>query len=69
MHEAFASMLDTGEKGGGDLETTTEVVLGVFYALMFNWANLDSYPLRKRALSAARFLGDAVDSGAGRRGR
>jgi len=26
---------------------------------MFNWANLDGYPLRRQALAAARFLADA----------
>ena len=48
-------------------ETLTELVLGAFYALMFNWAHLESYPLRRHALAAARFLGDAL-CGAARRG-
>ena len=34
---------------------------------MFNWAHLDGYPLRRRALAAARFLGDALLRPEGRR--
>ena len=33
---------------------------GAFYVLMFNFANLEDYPLRRQALAAARFLGDAM---------
>jgi hypothetical protein len=29
---------------------------------MFNWANLDDYPIRERARAAARFLADALAS-------
>ena len=36
------------------------MIIGAFYVLMFDWANLESYPLRQRALAAARFLGDAI---------
>ena len=36
------------------------MMLGAFYVLMFNWANLEGYPLRRQALAAARFLGDAL---------
>jgi hypothetical protein len=36
------------------------MVLGAFYALMFNWAHLEGYPLRRQARAAASFLGDAL---------
>ena len=42
------------------VETQTDMLIGAFYALMLNWANLDDYPLRRQALAAARFLGDAL---------
>jgi hypothetical protein len=31
---------------------------------MFNWANLDGYPIHERARAAARFLADALASDA-----
>ena len=34
--------------------------MGAFYVLMFNWANLDAYPLERQAEAAARFLADAM---------
>ena len=48
-------------------DTLTEVVVGAFYALMFNWANFARYPFRARALAAGRFLGDALCTGRRRR--
>jgi hypothetical protein len=36
---------------------------------MFNWANLDGYPLRRRALAVARFLADALAPGRAARSR
>lgn len=42
------------------VQTQTETILGAYYALMFNWAHLDGYPLRRQALAAARFLTDAL---------
>ena len=32
------------------------MLLGAFYALMFNWAHLEDYPLRRQCAAAARFL-------------
>lgn len=66
IHEAFASMIEEGRRSG-DVDTShtceaqTEVVLGTFYALMFGWANVAGYPLRKRAGEAALLLGDALN--------
>jgi hypothetical protein len=42
------------------LATQTEMLLGAFYALMFNWAHLEDYPLRRQATAAARFLARAL---------
>jgi hypothetical protein len=41
-------------------ETLTEMILGSYYALMFNWANLDGYPIAARSRAAAAFLADAL---------
>jgi len=65
LHDAFGAIVRDG-LASGDLsqrhspETFTEMLMGAFYVLMFNWANLDHYPLRERALESARFLGDAM---------
>jgi hypothetical protein len=45
------------------------MLLGAFYALIFNWAHLPGYPLGRRARSAARFLGDAFAAPPRREGR
>ena len=42
------------------VQTQTEMILGAYYALMFNWANLADYPLRERAPDTARFLADSM---------
>ncbi len=42
------------------MKTQTEMVQGAFYVLMFNFASLADYPLRRQALAAARFLGEAM---------
>jgi len=65
MHEGFGAIVHEGLAAGDvtrahDPETLTVMMLGAFYALMFDWANLENYPLRERALAAARFLGDAM---------
>ena len=43
-----------------DAETLTEMFLGAYYVLMFSFANLDDFPIRKQALAVARFLADAL---------
>jgi AcrR family transcriptional regulator len=69
LHAAFGALVRDG-LGAGDLErrhtpeTLTEMLMGAYYALMFNWANLDGYPLHARARAAARFLADAFTSAA-----
>jgi AcrR family transcriptional regulator len=66
LHAAFGALVSDG-LATGDVtrrhapETLTEMVMGAYYALMFNWANLDGYPIRERAQAAARFLADALE--------
>ena len=43
-----------------DAETLTEMILGAYYVLIFNCANLDDFPLADQAAAVARFLGDAL---------
>ena len=62
---AFEALVREGAVHGDltpdhDVQTLTEMVQGAFYVLMFNWANLEGYPLRAQALAAARFLGEAM---------
>jgi AcrR family transcriptional regulator len=65
LHDAFAAIVLEG-RATGDLtqrysaETLTEMLMGAYYALMFNWANLDDYPLHERALEMARLLIDSM---------
>jgi AcrR family transcriptional regulator len=65
LHDAFGSLVLDGRAEGDlcdrhDSQTQTEMLMGAFYVLMFNWANLDGYPLRKRALAMAEFLADSM---------
>jgi AcrR family transcriptional regulator len=65
LHEAFGILITDGIAAGDvstkhSVETITEMVLGAFYVLMFDWAYLDDYPLAARAKAAAKFLGEAI---------
>ncbi len=65
LHDAFGAIvhdgLDAGDVGRRhDAETLTEMILGAYYVLMFSFANLDDFPIRKQAAAAARFLADAL---------
>jgi len=65
LHAAFGAIVQAGVEAGEvtrshPAETLTETILGVYYALMFNWANLDGYPIAERARSAAAFLAEAL---------
>lgn len=70
LHEAFGALIAEGV-AAGDLtaahapETLTEMLMGAFYVLMFNWANLDDYPIREHARATARFLAGSMASGPG----
>ncbi|MFN2426678.1 MAG: TetR/AcrR family transcriptional regulator [Candidatus Binatia bacterium] len=65
LHAAFGAIVGDGIAAGEvtrrhPAETLTETILGSYYALMFNWANLDGYPIAKRARAVAAFLADAL---------
>jgi AcrR family transcriptional regulator len=65
LHAAFGAIINEGITLGDitnehDPGTLTDMLMGAFYALMFNWANLDHYPIRKHALASARFLADSM---------
>lgn len=65
LHAAFRAIVDAGIAAGEVTrrhppETLTETIVGAYYALMFNWANLDGYPIAARARAAASFLADAL---------
>ena len=65
FHDAFGAFIDDGLELGDvtrrhDAETLTEMILGAYYVLMFNFANLEDFPIRKQARAAARFLADAL---------
>ncbi len=65
LHDAFGILINDGIAAGDvskrhSVETITEMVLGAFYVLMFDWAYLDGYPLGARAKAAAKFLGEAI---------
>ena len=65
LHDAFGAIVSDGLSAGDvtrrhGAETLTEMILGAYYVLMFNYANLDDFPIRRQALAAARFLADAL---------
>jgi AcrR family transcriptional regulator len=65
LHDAFGALVLDGLEAGDvtrrhEAETLTEMILGAYYVLMFDFANLDDFPFRKHATAVARFLGDAL---------
>ena len=67
IHDAFAALVDDGLARGElteahDPETLTNVILGAFYSLMFNWAHVEDYPIRRQAAATAHFLADALEA-------
>lgn len=65
LHDAFRRLIEEGIEAGDvsprhSIDTVTEMVVGAYYVLMFDWAYLDGYPLRERAKAAAKFLGEAI---------
>ncbi len=71
LRDAFGAMIREGVASGQltrkhSIQTQTEMLLGAYYALMFNWANLEDYPLRRQARAGARLLADALCTSNGR---
>ncbi len=61
VRSAFRSFLSQGRASGAlrddvDLETLTDVVVGTWNAMFLSWVNDDTYPLKRRAAAAGRFL-------------
>ena len=65
LHDAFGGLVADGLEAG-DLtdrygaDALTEMLMGAFYVVMFNWANLENYPLREHAKGTAQFLADSM---------
>jgi AcrR family transcriptional regulator len=65
LHAALRGIVEDGLALGDvtrrhDPQALTEMILGAYYVLMFNFANLDDFPIRERAQAAARILSDAL---------
>lgn len=65
LQRAFGSIIQEGVARGDltdehDPGTLTDILMGVFYALMFNWSNLENYPIREHALASSRFVAEAM---------
>ena len=65
LHAAFRGIVEDGLALGDvtrrhDPQALTEMILGSYYVLIFNYANLDDFPIRERGHAAARILADAL---------
>jgi AcrR family transcriptional regulator len=65
LHAAFRGIVEDGLSQGDvtrrhDPRALTEMILGAYYVLIFNYANLDDFPIRERGRAAARILADAL---------
>jgi AcrR family transcriptional regulator len=65
LHAAFAGLVEAGIAQGDvtrrhDVRTLSELILGAYYVLIFNYANLEDFPVRERAHAAAHALTDAL---------
>jgi AcrR family transcriptional regulator len=63
--DAFGAIVQGGLEAGEITrrhapETLTEMILGAYYVLMFNYANLEAFPIAPHAEASARFLADAL---------
>ncbi len=68
LHDAFGAIVREGRRAGDvsrahTLQTQTELLVGSFYVLMFNWAHLEDFPLRRQALATAAIVADALEVG------
>lgn len=66
-NDATPSRAAKSKPKAAPIDTAVEVLLGSYYALMLNWANIEGYPFRTRAMAMARFLGDAIDDASRRK--
>jgi AcrR family transcriptional regulator len=64
LHDAVGALVADGLEAGDvttrhDPETLTEMIIGAYYVLTFNFVNLEGFAVRQQAESVARFLADA----------
>jgi AcrR family transcriptional regulator len=64
LHGAFRGIVEDGLAQGDvtrrhDPQALTEMLLGAYYVLMFNYANLDDFPVRERGHAAGRVRAEA----------
>lgn len=64
LHDAFGALVSDGLEAGEvtsrhDPETLTEMILGAYYVLTFDFVNLEGFDVRERAGAMSRFLADA----------
>lgn len=67
LHDAFGALVADGLEAGDvttrhDPETLTEMIIGAYYVLTFNFVNLEGFAVRQQAESVARFLADAFQA-------
>ena len=65
LHESFKRLIEDGLDAGDvntrhDADTLTEMLTGAFYALTFNRAHLENYPVRIHAQALSNLLADAI---------
>jgi len=65
LHAAFGALLADGAALGEltnrhDVAFLTEMVVGVFIAILLQWQSVEGYPVREHLGEAARFLGRAI---------
>jgi AcrR family transcriptional regulator len=63
LHAAFRGIVEDGLALGDvtrrhDPQALTEMILGAYYVLIFNYANLDDFPIRERGHASARILAE-----------
>jgi AcrR family transcriptional regulator len=65
LRAAFTAIVEDGLERGDvtrrhDVQALTELIIGAYYVLIFNYANLDDFPVRERASVAGRLVADAL---------
>jgi len=65
LQAAFAGVVEVGIAQGDvtrrhDVQTLTDLILGAYYVLIFNFANVEGFPIRERAHTATHILADAL---------
>jgi AcrR family transcriptional regulator len=65
LRDAFTAIVEDGIARGDvtrrhDVEALTELIIGAFYVLIFNYANLEGFPVRERARAAASLVADSL---------